>query len=105
MTYTRAADIYLGDVSSQVYEFIYYRRRPCVFLNPNLLDQSTMNFWRFGPVTNTVSELDNTIAYAISELDDEYKSEQDIYVESAFASSDVPPSQRGADAIARALKI
>ena len=48
MSYTRAADIYLGDVSSQVYEFIYYRRRPCVFLNPNRLDQSQMNFWKPG---------------------------------------------------------
>ena len=28
MTYTRAADIYLGDVSSQVYEFIA-EPRPC----------------------------------------------------------------------------
>jgi len=32
MSYTRAADIYLGDVSSQVYEFLV-RPRPCVFLN------------------------------------------------------------------------
>ncbi len=105
MTYTRAADIYLGDVSSQVCEFIYYRRRPCVFLNPNLLDQNTMNFWRFGPVTNTINELDNTIEYATNKLEDIYKSEQDVYVDSAFSSSDVPPSQRGAEAIARALKI
>ncbi len=105
MTYTRAADIYLGDVSRQVCEFIYYRRRPCVFLNPNLLDQNTMNFWRFGPVTNTINELDNTIEYATNKLEDIYKSEQDVYVDSAFSSSDVPPSQRGAEAIARALKI
>ncbi len=32
MTYTQAADIYLGDASSQVYEFLY-RPRPCLFLN------------------------------------------------------------------------
>lgn len=32
MTYTLAADIYLGDVSSQVYEFAA-EPRPCVFLN------------------------------------------------------------------------
>ena len=32
-TYTEAADIYVGDVSSQVFEFIA-RPRPCVFLNP-----------------------------------------------------------------------
>ncbi len=32
MSYTTAADIYLGDVSSQVYEFLY-EPRPCLFLN------------------------------------------------------------------------
>lgn len=32
MTYTTMADIYLGDVSSQVYEFLQ-APRPCVFLN------------------------------------------------------------------------
>lgn len=32
MTYTAAADIYLGDVSSQIYEFLH-TPRPCIFLN------------------------------------------------------------------------
>lgn len=52
MTYTQAADIYLGDVSSQVYEFAA-TPRPCVFLdahgvrwqgNPDYL------MWRMGEV-------------------------------------------------------
>ena len=33
MTYTKQADIYLGDVSSQVYEFML-KPRPCIFFNP-----------------------------------------------------------------------
>ncbi len=37
MTYTRAADVYLGDVSSQVYEFLS-ESRPCVFLNAHDVD-------------------------------------------------------------------
>ncbi|WP_205012753.1 hypothetical protein [Nitrosomonas sp. HPC101] len=45
MTYTQAADIYLGDASSQVYEFLQ-RPRPCVFLNPKHLD------WRAQPRTS-----------------------------------------------------
>lgn len=32
MTYTLAADLYIGDVSSQVYEFVT-RSRPCLFVN------------------------------------------------------------------------
>lgn len=52
MTYTRAADIYLGDVSSQVYEFLV-APRPCVFLSPARRDwQDDPDFahWRYGEV-------------------------------------------------------
>ncbi|MGI9421017.1 MAG: hypothetical protein ACR2RA_24595 [Geminicoccaceae bacterium] len=42
MTYLRAADIYLGDVSSQVYEFLH-QPRPCIFLNAHGVD------WRNDP--------------------------------------------------------
>lgn len=34
MSYTRAADIYLGDVSSQVYEFLHARPKPVIYLVP-----------------------------------------------------------------------
>ena len=52
MTYTRAADIYIGDVSSQVYEFIE-RPRPAFFLNSHQArwsESPSYEFWRFGPV-------------------------------------------------------
>ncbi len=50
MTYTLAADIYVGDVSSQVYEFLA-RPRPCVFLDRGLspaLHDSSFAFWSLG---------------------------------------------------------
>ena len=37
MTYMRAADVYLGDASSQVYEFLI-EPRPCIFLNAHGVD-------------------------------------------------------------------
>jgi hypothetical protein len=52
MSYTMAADLYLGDVSSQIYEFLV-RPRPCLFLNAQGVDwQGDENYahWRFGPV-------------------------------------------------------
>ena len=52
MDYTRAADIYLGDASSQVYEFLL-RPRPCVFLDPRGRDRTDdphLRHWRFGEV-------------------------------------------------------
>ena len=104
MTYTRAADIYLGDVSSQVYEFVYHRRRPCVFLNPNGLVQSKMNFWRFGPVIKEIDSLENALVQAERELDQVFRVEQDLFVDTAFSTDDRPPSQRGAEAIIRFLQ-
>lgn len=52
MTYTRGADIYLGDASSQIYEWIA-RPRPAIFLNPRGLDwQDDPSFahWHLGEV-------------------------------------------------------
>lgn len=61
MTYTQAADIYLGDASSQVYEFIR-TPKPCLFLNPQQIDwrnQPHGHFlsWRMGPVYEKLADL------------------------------------------------
>lgn len=56
MSYTNAADIYLGDVSSQVYEYLTVLR-PCVFINAhNVVWRGDPNYamWQFGPVCNDV---------------------------------------------------
>lgn len=58
-TYTEAADIYVGDVSSQVFEFIA-RPRPCVFLNPRGVDwRGNPHFyaWQMGEVIERPDEL------------------------------------------------
>ncbi len=105
MTYTRAADIYLGDVSSQVYEFVFHRRRPCVFLNLHSFDASEMQFWRFGPVIDGVADLADALLLAEQNFLEVYQGQQDDLVEAAFSASDTPPSQRGAEAIVRILGI
>ena len=67
MTYTQAADLYLGDVSSQVYEFLF-RPRPCLFLNSNHVQwQRDVNyfFWRCGHVIENVGALDAALANAL----------------------------------------
>lgn len=53
-SYTAAADIYVGDVSSQVYEFLA-QPRPCVFLNAHGIDwRDDPNFgsWHLGDVVD-----------------------------------------------------
>lgn len=52
MTYTSMADVYLGDVSSQVYEYLRWPR-PCLFVNSNgrmWKGDPNHDHWRFGPV-------------------------------------------------------
>ena len=56
MSYTREADIYVGDVSSQVYEFVA-NPRPCLFLNAHDADwrgNPDYAFWNMGEVVDTV---------------------------------------------------
>jgi hypothetical protein len=59
MTYTMAADIYLGDVSSQIYEFTA-DPRPCVFINAQqALWQHNPDYlmWELGDVIDDISQL------------------------------------------------
>lgn len=59
MTYTLAADVYVGDVSSQVYEFLQ-EPKPCVFLNPGIdgwQSDPSYNFWRLGEVVDDPTEI------------------------------------------------
>jgi len=68
MTHTMLADIYIGDVSSQVYEFLR-RPRPCLFLNPHGVDwkdDDNYAHWHFGPVlvsaADILDEVDRVVA-------------------------------------------
>jgi len=100
MTYLRSGDIYLGDVSSQVYEFVE-APRPCVFLNGHGFDPTDPSYahWAFGPVIDDISRLgdaldearDNHAAYAPAQR------ERFAYT---FETGDAPASVRGADIIA-----
>ncbi len=66
LTYTRAADVYLGDVSSQVYEFIA-EPRPCVFLDAHRTAwRHDPNFamWHLGDVIEGADELDAALEAA-----------------------------------------
>lgn len=60
MTYTRAADIYLGDVSSQIYEFLA-RPRAAIFLQSHAVEWEShpdYQFWHNGAVVRNVADLE-----------------------------------------------
>lgn len=106
MSYTSAADVYLGDVSSQVAEFLY-RPRPCVFLNAHGVDwqhDPNYRFWNLGPVVDEIATLDATVKQAIAGHE-RYEAAQRRYFEASFGTAPGQASAaRGADAIAQFLK-
>ncbi|PYD82012.1 hypothetical protein CFR80_08410 [Komagataeibacter oboediens] len=66
MSYVLAADIYLGDASSQVYEWIA-RPRPCIFINSHHArwrDNPNYAHWNMGQVIEGVDELPHALAVA-----------------------------------------
>lgn len=100
MTYTRAADIYLGDASSQVYEFLA-RPRPAIFWANDRLDRSRdANFahWRAGPVVGSLATLDAAIEAALAGPD-LYADTQRALVAASFDRVDTPAAPRAAEAI------
>lgn len=63
MSYTSGADIYLGDVSSQVYEFLT-TPRPCLFLNAHGVQwrgDPDYLFWTLGDVLDDLSGLPDAL--------------------------------------------
>ena len=103
MAYTERADIYLGDASSQVYEFLL-RPRPCVFLNNRgLAWEDDVNFahWRNGPVIADVAHLGDALAAAQDGHELVYRPVQQALFDYSFDLTDEPSSLRAARALAR----
>ena len=102
MTYTRAADIYLGDVSSQVYEFLS-EPRPCLFLNAHNTDYlGNRNYahWQAGPVLNALDDLDARIDHALASHQATYRPVQEQLFGYTFDLTEEPSGARAARAIA-----
>ncbi len=63
MSYTLASDVYLGDVSSQVYEFLL-KPRPCLFINAHSVDwQNNKHYqnWKLGQVIPNIDNLNSLL--------------------------------------------
>lgn len=100
MTYTAAADIYLGDVSSQVYEF-FHTPRPCIFLDSHGVDyrgDASYKHWRAGEVIGSPSDLGEALDRAFDEHAYYGRIQRQLFDES-FALTAEPSSTRAARAI------
>lgn len=100
MSYTMSADLYVGDVSSQVYEFLL-TPRPCVFLN---LDRrhwqgiENFNHWRLGQVIERADGLPQALARA-NDLQAGFIAAQEAAMHHSIDLSTIPASRRQADLI------
>ncbi|UYV15217.1 CDP-glycerol glycerophosphotransferase family protein [Porphyrobacter sp. ULC335] len=105
MSYTNRADIYIGDVSSQVYEFMH-TPRPCLFLNAHGVDwQGDPNYlhWRAGPVLESADGLLDAIDAAVASHP-EYAATQQALIDATFSLSERASAERAADAIGAFLE-
>lgn len=102
MSYTNGADIYLGDVSSQIYEFLK-TPRPCLFLNCHGIDADhDPNFahWQSGPVISDARHLDRGLEEAVKDHPARYMGVQRQLFDHTFDLTAEPSSVRAARAIA-----
>lgn len=100
MTYTNAADMYLGDVSSQVYEFLN-RPRPCLFLDAHDTPwQGNPNYrhWTTGPVKTDANDIIGAVDAAFASQAS-YRDAQRAVLEDSFSVTAEPASVRAAAAI------
>lgn len=105
MSYTLRADIYVGDVSSQVYEFLS-EPRPCVFLNNGVRgweDDPSFASWHFGKVVADPAGAWRAIVDAPIEHA-EFAGRQKEAVEAAFGPCDGSAIGNAADILTRLAK-
>jgi hypothetical protein len=102
MTYTTLADVYLGDVSSQVYEFLR-QPRPCLFLDAHKTewrDNPDYAHWRYGRVLDTARRLPERIDEAVETHARDYAAVQAEGFAYTFDLDGRSSSERAAEAVA-----
>lgn len=104
MSYTLNCDIYLGDVSSQIFEF-GIKPRPSIFINalkiPKDKWQNDINyrFWRTGEVIDSIDDFENAVK-KFEERKEHYISVQEcIFANNFYIDKKYSASKKGAMAI------
>lgn len=121
LTYATVADAYMGDYSSQVFEVLALKRRPCLFLDPNRLNEGAVvdervtrlgpldwielkAGWKCGEVVSRFEELPAALARAFANPG-AYRAAQDAVVADQFVLTDVPSGRRAGEAILEVARL
>jgi hypothetical protein len=101
MSYMRASDAYIGDASSQIYEFMN-NPRPAFFIDARHTAWSgdpRYHHWQAGPVAMSLNELTARLP-DYQAVGAEFEPAQRALFAETFDPSPIPASERGAAAIA-----
>lgn len=101
MSYTNRADLYLGDVSSQIYEYLVHPR-PCMALNAHDVawhGNADYAHWRAGPVMGPGADIIAAAEQALATHAD-YLPAQRALLADTFSITGRPAAVRSAEAIA-----
>lgn len=106
MVYTRHAQLYIGDVSSQVMEFII-EPKPCIFINAhkvNYKNNHNYYFWKFGQVIQSIQELH----IALQNAEQSFPNFKSIQVEAIELSFHIEPhttaTERGVEEVLKFME-
>lgn len=105
MTYTQAASIYVGDASSQVYEFLR-SPRPCIFVNAHGVDwkgREAFAHFALGQVIDRPEQLGSALAQAHA-IQPRFEPLQRAAMADSIDDSPVPASKRQAAAILELIR-
>ncbi|MEY8241680.1 MAG: hypothetical protein RPT25_15140 [Cycloclasticus sp.] len=106
-SYTSVAHVYIGDVSSQVYEFLYFALKPVIFLdvanNQSWRSQPSFQMWKTGTVVNDMADFPRVVA-DVQRTHNEFIAVQRGLLARKFSQTDTVPGQRGAQAIIDFIK-
>lgn len=106
MSYMLSADGYIGDASSQIYEFLV-RPRPTFLLDPNgaLAEQgeNDLPFLGTGPSARNAAELAELLQ-DLETIGERFRPRQQELIDHTFSLTKTPPSVRAANAIAEAIR-
>jgi hypothetical protein len=102
MSYTKTADLYLGDSSSQALEFLLIKERPCLFLDAYELQQTGEDqfiAWTLGDVISDLDHIGISLDKAFEEHEHKYLRLQKELMNEMFEKTSSAPSYLAAEAV------
>lgn len=101
MSYTASADIYVGDMSSQIYEYLA-RPRPSFFIDTHRGQETEPEanhlHWRAGPVVKNIAELAALLPDYAAIGAQYYAAQQTLFADT-FDQAEQPATKRAASAL------